>query len=91
MIAYRTIRAKLAQPKAPTPEAQEVRRRRRALGLPQKWLAFEAGCCRTRLTEIERGSTGYSSELMARLMAVLEREERRDPQAVADAGPARRR
>ena len=65
-------------PYAPTPEMADVRRRRLALGLKQSHLAYLAGCCRTRIVELESGRRRYSPEQLARLRRALEAEEGRE-------------
>jgi transcriptional regulator with XRE-family HTH domain len=54
--------------------AANLRRLRRARGLSQEALAYEAGVNRTYMSKLEKGATYPGLELMGKLAAVLKVE-----------------
>jgi transcriptional regulator with XRE-family HTH domain len=51
--------------------AQTVRKARKAAGLSQEELAFEAGLDRTYISQVERGKRNVTIVVLARLAAAL--------------------
>ena len=51
--------------------ARNVRRARKAAGLSQEQLAFEAGLDRTYISQVERGRRNLTVKVLAKLAAAL--------------------